>query len=343
MPTLLACRPGVETSRSASACHRAAYTALPSTTARHGASERTRAGSLHVHRQPGRTQRVADPGDTWAAYMPAAGSRLTADDKTGVCEYRHCVRRFQSLAVDRRWTLAQPEPVGDPLPASVSIVDEQEARVDPRLVDGRGRSISTAILYQVACAMGRLSPGTVIKVRTDPLPAVDSDIRAWCRTTGHELVETEDVANVRDYTIRNAAEVREQPPWAVVISNPGLQELLSPLGFALAAALAGSPIAIYFQGPAVRVLTHSFSEKLPGWQRPFSALARRGLEKAGHPPPHQKLRQLDDLGAQIYICGPSMEHFKVNADELFLPGVHIAAYPTFVEQMDSASVQIFLQ
>ena len=158
-----------------------------------------------------------------------------------------------------------------------------------------------------------------------------------------ELVAIEDLAGARDYVIRKAAELCDQPAWAVVISNPGLEELLSPLGFALAAALAGSAVAIYFQGPAIRVLTRSFTEKLPGWQRPFSAFARRGLDKAGHPPPHGKLRQLEQLGARIYACGPSMDHFKVSADELFLTGVQIAAYPTFVEQMNSAGVQVFLQ
>jgi len=215
--------------------------------------------------------------------------------------------------------------------------------VDAGLVDGRGRSISTAILFEVAAAMRDVAAGAVIKVRTDPLSAVDSDIRAWCRTTGHELVAVEEVAGAREYAVRKARELRDQPGWAIVISNPGLEELLSPLGFALAAALAGSAVAIYFQGPAVRVLTRSFSEKLAGWQRPFSAFARRGLDKAGHPPPHHKLRQLVDLGARIYVCGPSMAHFKVAPDELFLPGIEIAAYPTFVEQMNGAHVQVFLQ
>lgn len=177
------------------------------------------------------------------------------------------------------------------------------ARIGTRLVDGRGRSISTAPLYEVARAMRELPPGDVITLRVDPLPALDSDIPAWCRTTGHELAAVEEAGSTRQYTIRKAAEVRTQPAWAIVISNPGLEELLSPLGFALAAALAGSPVAVYFQGPAVRVLTRSFTERLAGWQRPFSAFARRGLARAGHPSPHQKLRQLDELGARIYSCG----------------------------------------
>jgi predicted peroxiredoxin len=101
-------------------------------------------------------------------------------------------------------------------------------------------------------------------------------------------------------------------------------------------------VAIYFQGPAVRVLTGSFTERLASWQRPFSGFARRGLERAGHPPPHEKLRQLDDLGARMFVCGGSMGRFKVAAEDL-LPGVRIATYPTFVEEMNACGVQVFLQ
>jgi predicted peroxiredoxin len=68
---------------------------------------------------------------------------------------------------------------------------------------------------------------------------------------------------------------------------------------------------------------------------------RAGAGRA--PSPHEKLRQLDDLGARIYVCGPSMEHFKVAAEDLLLPEIHIAAYPTFVEEMNRAGVQVFLQ
>jgi predicted peroxiredoxin/TusA-related sulfurtransferase len=227
--------------------------------------------------------------------------------------------------------------------AAIIRARKPQAHVDQAVVDGRGRTISTAILYDLTRALRELPAGAVVKLRTDPLPAVDSDIKAWCRTTGHELIDSEQIAAARDYAIRKIAEPHQQPPWAVVISDPGLEELLSPLGFALAAALAGSPVAIYFQGPAVRVLTRSFTEKLAGVQRPFSAFARRGLDKAGHPPPHTKIRQLQDLGARIYVCGPSMDHFHVAANDLFITDIQIAAYPTFVEQMNSAAVQIFLQ
>ena len=77
---------------------------------------------------------------------------------------------------------------------------------------------------------------------------------------------------------------QRQGKLAMVISDPGLEQLLSPLGFALAAALEGIDVHLYVQGPAVRLLTRGFRERLPGLKRPFSRFARAGLDRAGHVP-----------------------------------------------------------
>ena len=107
-------------------------------------------------------------------------------------------------------------------------------------IDGRGRSISTAIAYEVWNALRDTEPGEEASVRTDALPAVDSDIRAWCRTAGHDLTGVEERDTERRYGIRKTDQPCAQPPWALVISDPGLEELLSPLGFALAARSAAA-------------------------------------------------------------------------------------------------------
>jgi predicted peroxiredoxin/TusA-related sulfurtransferase len=215
---------------------------------------------------------------------------------------------------------------------------------EPQDVDGRGLSISTAILYEVFTALQPLDPGGELRIRADATPVIDSDIRAWARTTGHDLIAVEETDQELRYLIRKTDRPRSRPPWAFVISDPGLEELLSPLGFALAAALGGSEVALYFQGPGVRVLERSFRERLKGLHRaPFSRFARSGLARSGHPAPQEKLKQLRGLGARIYACGPSMEHFKVSTEDLLFDDIHVAAYPSFAEEMDAAGVQIFLQ
>ncbi|MFQ5811701.1 MAG: DsrE family protein [Anaerolineae bacterium] len=118
---------------------------------------------------------------------------------------------------------------------------------------------------------------------------------------------------------------------------------LLPLGFALGAALEGIDVHIYFQGPATRVLTKNFKAQLQGINRPFSGFARKGMAKTGHIPPQDKLRQLRELGAHFYVCGPSMEHFKVKKSEFIFDDVIVAEYLTFMEIMNKADIHIFLQ
>jgi predicted peroxiredoxin len=67
------------------------------------------------------------------------------------------------------------------------------------------------------------------------------------------------------------------------------------------------------------------------------------LTKIGHIPPQDKLRQLRELGAHFYICGPSMEHFGVQKGKLIFDDVVIAEYLTFMEIMKKADIHIFLQ
>jgi predicted peroxiredoxin len=118
-------------------------------------------------------------------------------------------------------------------------------------------------------------------------------------------------------------------------------ELLT--GFALAAALEGAEVWLYFQGPAVRVLAKGFTEKLHGPGRPFSRFARAGLARSGHIPAAEKISQLRVLGARIYACGPSMKHFKVARSDLAFDGVTIAEYLTFAQVMARADIHVFVQ
>jgi predicted peroxiredoxin/TusA-related sulfurtransferase len=210
-------------------------------------------------------------------------------------------------------------------------------------IDMRGNKITTFILYNAVMKLKEMKEGEVLEIITEDFEPIESDIRAWCRMTGHNLVQLEKEADYRRYYIEKAMPKEKENKLALVISNPGLEELLSPLGFALGAALGGIDVHIYFQGPAVKVLKKNFKEKLRGINRPFSTFARKGLAKIGHIPPQDKLRQLRELGGHFYMCGPSMEHFGVKRSELIFDDVVIAEYLTFMEVMKKADIHIFLQ
>lgn len=208
-------------------------------------------------------------------------------------------------------------------------------------VDTRPQTITTAIAYQAHQALQPLADGDVLEVVTEDTEPIDADLHAWCDATGQRLLQSKPVTLGRRFLIEKHPSEARETKLALVLSTDGLEELLSPLGFALAAALEGIETHIYLQGPAVRVLERGFRPKLHGWARPFSRFAASGLAKAGHIPAQEKLGQLRSLGARLYVCGPSLEHFKVSKENLIFDDLPAVAYLTFVAVMEQADVHIY--
>jgi predicted peroxiredoxin/TusA-related sulfurtransferase len=208
-------------------------------------------------------------------------------------------------------------------------------------LDRRGKTITTAVVFDVAVELDKLTEGDLLLLLTDDFEPFRRDVAAWCEATGHELVSSEATAEGLQFLIAKGPGKPGGDTLAMVISSDGLEELLSPLGFALAAALEGMAVNLYFQGPAVRVLALDFRPKLSGWARPFSRFAASSLSQAGHVPAQEKLRQLRSLGAQIYMCGPSMQHFKVDRDDLIFEHLPLVEYLSFVAVMRNASVHLY--
>lgn len=214
-------------------------------------------------------------------------------------------------------------------------------KTTPRL-DMRGKTITTYILFAVHEALRPGKEGDRVQVLTDSYPAIDNDVRAWCRTTGNRLMDQTTDGSAWCFSIEKGFARRSGHKLATIISEDGLLELLSPLGFALAAGLAGHDVFLYFQGPAVRVLAKAYKPRMHGLAKPFSRFPREGLAKIGHVPPQEKIAQLQQLGAQLYVCAPSMDHFKVHPTDIAFEGVIVAEYPTFMEKMAESDMQLFV-
>jgi len=211
-------------------------------------------------------------------------------------------------------------------------------------LDTRGKTITTYILFEAARKLRTMEDGEVLEVVTSPFAAIEPDVRAWCRMTGQALREVDRSDGFVRYYIEKAPWQPERKRAAIVISDPGLEELLAPLGLALSAALTGDEVHLFFQGPGVHVLERGFQPKLRGTFRSlFSGFARNGLAEIGHLPPGEKLRQLHELGARFYACGPSLEHFGVEHSSLAFDDVIISEYLTFLEQMRGADLALLLQ
>lgn len=208
-------------------------------------------------------------------------------------------------------------------------------------IDTRPRTITTAIAYEAHQALGPLADGELLEVVTEDFAPIEADLHAWCEANGQRLVRSEPTAGGRSFLIEKRPSRPRDRKLALVVSSDGLEELLSPLGFALGAALEGIETHLYVQGPAVRVLERGFRPRLRGWARPFSRFAASGLAKAGHVSAQEKLRQLRSLGARLYVCGPSLQHFKVSSDDLIFDDLPAVEYLSFVAVMEQADVHIY--
>jgi predicted peroxiredoxin/TusA-related sulfurtransferase len=209
-------------------------------------------------------------------------------------------------------------------------------------LDLRGKTISTFVVFDVTKQLDAISEGETIEVLTDDYEPLRRDVSVWCQTMGHALASSEKVTTGWRFLIEKGIPTAKDTKLAMVISSDGLEELLSPLGFALAAALEGIDVSLYVQGPAVRVLGRGFRPKLKGWARPFSRFAAAQMSASGHIPAQEKLRQLHELGAHIYMCGPSIEHFKVKPEDLILDEIAVVEYLTFMTVMEQADIQLFI-
>ena len=208
-------------------------------------------------------------------------------------------------------------------------------------LDGRGKSITTFVVFQAAKRLAAMADGEILEIVTDDLESLAADVAAWCESTGQRLLSSESTPDGRRFLVEKGAPRRTTKKLAMIVSQDGLEELLSPLGFALAAALEGIEVHIYFQGPAVHVLARGFRPRLRGWSRPFSRFAAAGMSKAGHIGAQAKLEQLRSLGAHLYVCGPSLQHFKVARDRLVFDDVRLVAYLTFMAVMEKADIHIY--
>jgi predicted peroxiredoxin/TusA-related sulfurtransferase len=236
-------------------------------------------------------------------------------------------------------------------PSSTTETTPSKITIDVR---GTGKKISVYPLVRVAQALKNIPDDgqqNIIELWTDQFTGLRHDIQAWADMAGHELerkidTEKEEATEYDHYIIRKASgggvRRNNQESLAIIVSKEALEDLISPLGFALAAATTGMEVSIFFQGPGVRVLRKGFQGRLSGFfAKPFSFLARRGMAKMGHERPATKLKQLHDLGATFYACHPSMEVFGVKEKQLAFEGVILAEYTTFLHAMRGATIQMY--
>jgi len=234
-------------------------------------------------------------------------------------------------------------------------------------LDLRGKKVSAFVFQKVTEKLSALEDETSdeevsVEVAIDHYQGLDNDIAAFGKLTGYKIEHIRTEAEVyQRYIITRKTKSAlssenlpnkptgttyqrngERQHLALIISKDGLEELLSPLGFALTAATLGWKVSIYFQGPGVHVLDKTFRGHLTSWwMKPFSGIARKKMADMGHSPPSEKLEQLQQLGAKFYACHPSMDIFGVSLEQTRFPAdITVCEYATFLDVLQDSTVQL---
>ena len=125
----------------------------------------------------------------------------------------------------------------------------------PGTMDLSGKKISTYLIDKISEKLEGLNHNEFFKVKTDNYKAIQSDTFARSRMTVNKVVLTESNKNNPGFEITKVnSKFPRKKSLSIIISDQGLEELLSPLGFSLATALSGYKVNIHFRGPVVKVL-----------------------------------------------------------------------------------------
>jgi predicted peroxiredoxin/TusA-related sulfurtransferase len=200
-------------------------------------------------------------------------------------------------------------------------------------LDLRGTGMTTDIVARAIKRLEVMSAGESLSLQVDAGEAIDNDLRAWCEATGNHLLDTNDAGDYRIYLIEKGMPVSVVHRLALVISSPDHDHLEAPLSLALAAALEGVDVSIFFEGSAVTVLTTGFGNGEP--RRWFGARTQPKAAEA-----YNRVRQIHDLGGDLYACERALREFEVSPTDLAFERIIHGEYLTFLPVMEAADIQL---
>jgi len=211
------------------------------------------------------------------------------------------------------------------------------------LVDARGTWKPYRVAYEVIKALRGLETGAVVEVITKDDQGLLNDLGLWCRATGHELLGKQPGRGETRVLIGKGEPARNDKTMTVVMSTASLDHAVLPLEKALAGAVLGMDVNAVFEGAAVRLLKRGYRPRLSGLAgRLFTAKVEAVMkDEIGWPLPQESILILQDLGARLYICSPSMFGYGVREQDLIVSTYTLGAVVTWADLLARSDIQVF--
>ncbi|RRD80195.1 pyridine nucleotide-disulfide oxidoreductase [Alloprevotella sp. OH1205_COT-284] len=237
-------------------------------------------------------------------------------------------------------------------------------------VDACGLQCPGPIL-QLKKAVDNAPVGAHLEVHaTDP--GFARDARAWCKSTGHELIGR------REEKGTFIVEIEKRPSTSCIIGEPtrgkgktfimfsdDLDKALATFVLANGAAATGTPVSIFFTFWGLNVIKKEnkpivekdifgkmFSWMLPADSRSLhmskmsmlgigDRLMRHIMRRKGVSQLEELRQQALDNGVEFIACQMSMDMMGISSEEL-LDGVGIGGVATYMERAEQAGLNLFI-
>ena len=268
-----------------------------------------------------------------------------------------------------------PPAMAQPSPSACVTPAPKTATPATRELDVRGQQCPGPIV--ALCDMLQsLRDGDVLRVRASD-PGFASDAPAWCRQTGHELLDVRPenghfVATIRKHVAVGRARSEPLPLVAsprndktIVVFSSDLDRVMAALIIANGAASMGQKVTLFFTFWGLNVLRgpHAATAKKPLLDRLFGRMMPAGIEKLSLSKlnmggmgtaimkktmrdkqvaaPADLLRSAMAGGVRFVACAMSMEVMGIRREEL-IDGIEVGGVGAYLDAAARADVNLFV-
>ncbi|PVH69433.1 hypothetical protein DL98DRAFT_522188 [Cadophora sp. DSE1049] len=214
----------------------------------------------------------------------------------------------------------------------------------PIFVDARHSTSSPTILALLLQKLSPLNPEDMIELATKNNKGLFRDICLWCERTGNQLVTSEHTSEDEDihFIMQKGQERSRSKKMVAVMSTANLGAVVGVLEKAVGGCVLGMDVSLFFDGTGVRLLQTGYRARCPGiFGRFRTNKVDMALKRQGRLLPKGAIEMLEELGANFFVCGPSLETFGVQEAEISVAKYDVVSGVTLADLLSRGDVNLF--
>ncbi|PVH79420.1 hypothetical protein DL98DRAFT_516058 [Cadophora sp. DSE1049] len=214
----------------------------------------------------------------------------------------------------------------------------------PKSVDGRQSTSSPTILALLLRKLNPMNPEDMIELAIKNNKGIFHDICLWCEKTGNHLITSEHTSEDED--IRCIIQKGERRPrerkMVVVMSTANLETIVGVLEKAIGGCVLGMDVSLFFEGTGVRLLQTGYRVRCPGIFGGFRTnRIKDELKRVGKLLPKDAIEMLEELGANFFVCGSSLETFRVEEEQISVSKYEIVSGVRLIDLLALRDINLF--